>query len=342
MSSKSPRTRAQQHPSQERSHRAAAAAAAEAIAHSQSPQTAFVAADDAAAAAALPSHTITLESRLVYAEPSSKGTGRHPAPQAPTIVDQSGRAALRTKLHPEGAIVGRGRVVANFGTRMLVQEIPWNEEAAAAAAAAEAAKAGSSGADESEPTEGIRFIALPRGKLGKIVCGDVVLWEWSSNHADSSAFIVEVLPRHTEFRRADKQSKGREEVLLASNFNHMCIVCASQPATNATLLDRYIAAASRMGVGSSIIFNKQDLAEARNFDEIFADYERVGVRVFRTSCAPDHIEGIEELRQHLATVGPDGKSGITIFVGQSGSGQSSAAVASHRAHLVSEIRACRM
>jgi putative ribosome biogenesis GTPase RsgA len=136
---------------------------------------------------------------------------------------------------------------------------------------------------------------------------------------------VEVLPRATEFRRAEKQGRGhgREEVLLASNFHHMCIVCAAQPATNSTLLDRYLAAASRMGVSSSIIFNKQDLPEAKYFDKDMEDFERVGVKVFRTSCEPGKVQGIEQLRNHLATVGPGrgGKGGITIFVGQSGSGE---------------------
>jgi putative ribosome biogenesis GTPase RsgA len=353
-SSKSPKKRVQLHPHQAKVHAAAAAAAAEAFANAarrgesgaEAVRDAAVAAGEAThEVAPEPSHksgtadedsaTITLPSKLL----SSEQPSRRAAPQGPSSFDSAGRATLRTKLHPDGAIVGRGRVVANFGTRLLVQELPWNEEAAAAAEAAAASSDSNKTTDASTPTEGVRFIALPRGKLGKMVCGDVVLWEWSSNHADSSAFIVEVLPRATEFRRVDKAGAipstatggatvrggygaAREEVLLASNFDHMCIVCAAAPATNATLLDRYLAAARRMGVGASIIFNKQDLPQARQFDELFQDYERIGIKVFRTSCKEGAIQGMEPLRKHLASVGKGGKPGITIFVGQSGSGQS--------------------
>ena len=277
-SAKSPRSRVELHPVQARRHKKAADAA---VQQGATVEEAFVLAGDAAdpalaasveaaeAANAIDdSDILTVPSRLLSSEPAPSLRG----PQAPTSIDSRGRASLRTKLHPDGAVVGRGRVVANFGTRMLLQELPWNEEAAETQARAEeearlkeassdAAAAAPAAVDPTEPTEGVRFIAVPRGKLGKIVCGDVVLWEWSSNHQDSSAFIVEVLPRATEFRRAEKQGRayGREEVLLASNFHHMCIVCAAQPATNSTLLDRYLAAASRMGVTSSIIFNKQKI-----------------------------------------------------------------------------------
>ena len=352
-SSKSPRTRVEQHPQQQKRHQKAANAAAQVIQHADEGATiteAFSVAEEAqpetlasspsassaaaSAAAAEESEPINVSSRLISSEPAPR---RRP-PEEPSEFDAAGRAVLRTKLHPAGAVVGRGRVVANFGTRMLVQEMPW--EANGASTNGHAASVPTPAADPPHPSsplvagaleEGLRFIALPRGKLGKIVCGDLVLWEWSSNHQDSSAFIVEVLPRETEFRRAERGTSGsqtsvklaREEVLLASNFHHMCIVCASEPATNATLLDRYLSAAQRMGVSSSIIFNKVDLPAAKRFEQDMADFEALGVRVFRTSCAPGHVQGIEELRKHLATLGPQPGKGITIFVGQSGSGKSS-------------------
>lgn len=346
-SSKSPRTRVEQHPQQQKRHKKAANAAAEALNHAdegatiteafsiaEEAQPATVASSPSAASASEPdSEPINVASRLISSEPAPR---RRP-PESPSEFDAAGRAVLRTKLHPSGAVVGRGRVVANFGTRMLVQELPWE---ANASTNAQSASVPTPAADPPHPSsklvagaleEGLRFIAVPRGKLGKIVCGDLVLWEWSSNHQDSSAFIVEVLPRHTEFRRAERGTSGsqnsvklaREEVLLASNFNHMAIVCAAEPATNATLLDRYLSAAQRMGVSSCIIFNKVDLESAARFAQDMADFEALGVRVFRTSCAPGHVQGIEELRKHLATVGPEPGKGITIFVGQSGSGKSS-------------------
>lgn len=234
------------------------------------------------------------------------------AVSGPTRLDSQGRHEIRTKLHPDGAVVGRGRVVANFGTRMLVQELPWVDDVM-------------SPSSDPAPTDGTRFVCQPRGKLGKIVCGDTVLWEWSSSHADSEAFIVEVLPRVTQFQRVDKSSRsGRDQVLLASNFHHICVVCASQPATNGMLLDRYLAAATRMGVTSSIIFNKVDLTDAAaRFRPEMEDFRRIGVQVFETSCTKGKQQGIEALRAHLAKVGPNGTPGITIFVGQSGSGKSS-------------------
>lgn len=357
-SAKSPRTRVEQHPQQQKRHKRAAAAAAEVInQHEEDGSTiadAFTVAESAqpSTAASSPTQTpadpestqsdpINVPSRLISSEPAP----RRRAPEVPTDFDAQGRAILRTKLHPSGAIVGRGRVVANFGTRMLVQELPWEAHGEAEPKAGEPAAAAAtvlpSPAVAQPPTrspsanhaleEGLRFIAVPRGKLGKIVCGDLVLWEWSSNHQDSSAFIVEVLPRQTEFRRAERGSSGsqlsakiaREEVLLASNFNHMAIVCAAEPATNATLLDRYLSAAQRMGVSSCIIFNKTDLPAAARFEQDMKDFEALGVKVFRTSCAEGKTSGIEALREHLATVGPEPGRGITIFVGQSGSGKSS-------------------
>ena len=276
---------------------------------------------------------VTVRGHLVSSAPQFGHRNKDQVITGPSTTDAHGRHEIRTKLHPDGAIVGRGRVVANFGTRMLVQEIPWVDDASADAdvdassgSTSTSTSTSSSSPPQREtaptPIDGTRFICMPRGKLGKIVCGDLVLWEWSSSLADSSAFIVEVLPRSTIFDRVDRNSKdGRDKVLLASNFHHICIVCAPQPATNGTLLDRYIAAAQQMRVNVSIIFNKIDLKEeATKFEQDMADYERIGIPVFRTSCEEGAEQGIDQLRQHLATVGPGGTPGITIFVGQSGSG----------------------
>jgi hypothetical protein len=330
-SSKSPRRRVELHPHQKRTHEAAARAAEAALKRGMGVDEAFKVAGEAAKmegdmeaqapggdqAAENSDLTLTLPSTLLSNEPAPK----RPPAQSPSSFDSQGRALLRTRLHPKGAIVGRGRVVANFGTQCLVMEVPWDAESERKAMeAAKKVKAG-----EETPAEGLRFSAIPRGKLGKILCGDEVLWEWAPS-GDNQAYIVEILPRRTEFKRVTKHTGGKgngpgDETLLASNFDHVAIICAPLPPTNATLLDRYVAMAERWGVKSSIVFNKQDLPIAGEFNDIFADYERVGVKVFRTSCAPGKEQGIEELRKHLATVGPNGKPGITIFVGQSGSGQ---------------------
>lgn len=330
-SSKAPRTRVEVHPATARqaakSKKKGSKAAATATANGESIETEIILEEEEMTTPNDQSsgRTITLTGELLS---SSSSLG---ALHGPTTTDSFGRHVIRTKYHPEGAIVGRGRVVANFGTRMLVQEVPWEEEAETHTAGMinQPNEIGMAKAGEQPPTaaeDGARFICQPRGsKLGKIVCGDVVLWEWNANMADSAAFIVEVKPRRTTFQRVDKSSKtGRDQVLLASNFHHMCIVCAPQPATNGMLLDRYLAAASRMGVSASIIFNKIDLPEAANFKEDMEDYRRIGIPVFETSCEKTKdtsVRGIDALRKHLAQVGPNGKPGITIFVGQSGSGQ---------------------
>lgn len=348
-SSDSPRRRNQLHPRQESMHKVHA----DRLARAQTVEEALAAVDEIPTDEQIelaernknptPSHepppaitrhldidSLVPKSKYPPGPPTTIATIEDASASASTskrIRDEQGRAIIRTKLHPEGALVGRGRVVSNFGTRIMVQELPWkdpDEEEGEVGDVELAAKF-----DEKDPSPPARFIAQPRGKLGKVVCGDIVLWEWSvyggAGARDFEAFIVEVLPRRTEMVRLDARAKGgREQVLLAANFDHLAIVCAPRPATSFNLIDRYLAAAQSMGVTSSIVFNKIDLEDvSKKFMPALDDYVRIGVPVFKTSTTKGKERGMEELRRHLASVGPGGKSGVTIFVGQSGSGKSS-------------------
>lgn len=122
--------------------------------------------------------------------------------------------------------------------------------------------------------------------------------------------VLERLPRRTELRRRDARGGIH---LVAANLDVVGVVVA--PLSPAGFLDRAIIAARVAGLTPFLVFNKCDLAPARELaEELGRVYSRV-TPCFAVSAATG--EGIESLHEFFAS----GHRGA--FVGSTGVGKSS-------------------
>lgn len=136
--------------------------------------------------------------------------------------------------------------------------------------------------------------------------------------APGEARIVRLLPRRTALRRAVSDASRAAAMykgqVIAANIDQVVIVCSpAAPPFRARLLDRYLVAASLDELPATICLNKRDLGVPSDVEESLAGYERLGVRVVRTSAATGDVD---ELRACIA-------GGVSLFSGHSGVGKSS-------------------
>lgn len=150
---------------------------------------------------------------------------------------------------------------------------------------------------------------------------------------DGTAYIVEILERkNCIVRKASNLSK--QSHILAANLD-LCflIVTINHPATATTFIDRFLAAAEAYRVPVVLVFNKIDLyneTEREELEYLTALYESIGYRCLHTSAT--ECNGIEELKAVM-----QGK--VSLLAGNSGVGKSSIvnAIAPEIAARVGEI-----
>jgi len=170
-----------------------------------------------------------------------------------------------------------GRIVANYGRRLLVE-------------------------DES----GERHLCVPKGRRLNAVCGDRV--DFRPAHSASQGVVVAVHERTAALTRPD--SRGRTEV-IAANISQLCCVVAPRPAPDWALADRYLAAAAIMGIRSCVVLNKTDLLKAdADFAPLLEEFRAAGFAVFETSVREPGT--LDDLRNALrdATSILVGQSGV--------------------------------
>ncbi len=163
-----------------------------------------------------------------------------------------------------------------------------------------------------------------------VAVGDHVVFDVRS---DGTAYIVEILERKNYIvRKASNLSK--QSHILAANLD-LCflIVTISHPATATTFIDRFLAAAEAYRVPVVLVFNKIDIyneAETEELEYLTALYRSIGYRCLHTSATEG--KGIEELKEMMS-----GK--VSLLAGNSGVGKSSLvnAIAPEIAARVGEI-----
>lgn len=129
---------------------------------------------------------------------------------------------------------------------------------------------------------------------------------------DNQGIIEEILPRKTKFSRSG--FRGRIQTLV-TNLDLLVIVFAcAEPNPDLWRIDRWLASAEYHGLEPLLVANKLDLVERKDYEKSFAEYLKIGYRVFPVSSKKGI--GIEELRTEL-----HGK--ISAFTGPSGVGKSS-------------------
>lgn len=150
---------------------------------------------------------------------------------------------------------------------------------------------------------------------------------------DGTAYIVEILERKNYIvRKASNLSK--QSHILAANLD-ICflIVTISHPATATTFIDRFLAAAEAYRVPVVLVFNKIDIydsSEREELEYLTALYSSIGYRCLHTS-ATDNV-GIDALKEMM-------RGKVSLLAGNSGVGKSSLvnAIAPEIAARVGEI-----
>ena len=163
-----------------------------------------------------------------------------------------------------------------------------------------------------------------------VAVGDIVKFDV---RPDGTAYIVEILERRNYIvRKASNLSK--QSHILAANLD-VCflVVTISHPATATTFIDRFLAAAEAYRVPVVLVFNKCDLYEQSENEELeylTALYESIGYKCLHTSATGQRgIDGLKEMMR--------GK--VSLLAGNSGVGKSSLvnAIAPEIAAKVGEI-----
>lgn len=151
---------------------------------------------------------------------------------------------------------------------------------------------------------------LRRNQLTPVV-GDRVKVQ---KNQDQMGIIIELLPRRTVLGRADNRGEMR---VIAANVDMLIIVMAPPPIFSTYLVDRYLIAASLLGLEPLIVMNKADLLTASIEAEAVQDlniYKDVGYKTLMTSVTKE--KGLDQLQRYL-------QSKTAVLVGPSGVGKSS-------------------
>lgn len=149
-----------------------------------------------------------------------------------------------------------------------------------------------------------------RSNLGGLVTGDKVVWRDGNPYG----VVVAVHERDSVLMRPDPYGKLKT---VAANIDRIVIVIAPYPEPHLNLIDRYLVAATAIGIEPVIVINKTDLVDAEQqpkIDHIADLYPTLGYQVLRASAKED--QGLDPLRAYLANF-------TCVFVGQSGVGKSS-------------------
>lgn len=147
-----------------------------------------------------------------------------------------------------------------------------------------------------------------------VAVGDNVIFDMRE---DGTAYIVDILERKNYIVRKASNLSKQSHILAANLDLCLLIVTISHPTTATTFIDRFLASAEAYRVPVVIIFNKTDLYDEQENEELeylTALYESIGYRCLHTSAMENR--GIEALKEMM-----QGK--VSLFAGNSGVGKSS-------------------
>ncbi|MDO6461148.1 ribosome small subunit-dependent GTPase A [Granulosicoccaceae sp. 1_MG-2023] len=158
-----------------------------------------------------------------------------------------------------------GRVIANYGARLLVRD-----------------------------DKGHLHRCAALRKLGLIVSGDLVEWQPQSS---GDARVTSVFARQTLLQRPDRRGQLKP---VAANLKQLAIVSAIKPGVETLLIDQYAAAAELAGIEPVIVVNKSDLLDEparREMQAMLSVYQQIGYRTAMIDCKSD--AGIRPLQRLL-------------------------------------------
>lgn len=147
-----------------------------------------------------------------------------------------------------------------------------------------------------------------------VAVGDVVKLQLRD---DGTAYIIDILPRKNYIVRKASNLSKQSHILAANLDLCLLVVTINHPATSTTFIDRFLASAEAYSVPVVLLFNKTDLyneAENEELKYLVALYKSIGYRCLE--CSATEGRGIEELKGVI-----QGK--VVLLAGNSGVGKSS-------------------
>lgn len=134
---------------------------------------------------------------------------------------------------------------------------------------------------------------------------------------DGTAYIVDIEPRRNYIVRKASNLSKQSHILAANIDQCLLVVTINHPVTSTTFIDRFIASAEAYRVPVVIVFNKTDLyndADNEELDYLEAVYKSIGYPCLRISATEG--KGIEAVKETM-----QGK--VSLLAGNSGVGKSS-------------------
>lgn len=147
-----------------------------------------------------------------------------------------------------------------------------------------------------------------------VAVGDNVI---ISVREDNSAYINEILPRRNYIVRKASNLSKQSHILAANVDVCLLVVTINHPVTSTTFIDRFLASAEAYRVPMVLVFNKVDIYDETELDEmknLINLYKKIGYRCIETSATLS--VGIDELREIVS-------GRISLLAGNSGVGKSS-------------------
>lgn len=215
----------------------------------------------------------------------------------------------------QGLVVGRYGPVYSVRIEILLEENEWKDKTVNTQGAQAALSFLNTEWESLHQLKDQTIECIARGKGKGAVVGDQVYFQLEKSDL-AQGLILNVLPRKNALVRAD--ALGRKAQTLAANLDRIWIVCAVEPIPKGGLIDRYLVAAHRQGIQAGIVFNKVDLFQDQEhedlIDDLLAPYVDLEIPVLKVSAHQE--EGLDTLYQAL-------QNRRSVFVGHSGVGKTS-------------------
>ena len=110
-----------------------------------------------------------------------------------------------------------------------------------------------------------------KGKKLRPVCGDRVSAE--AIPGESDWLITSIHDRRNALTRPNL--RGKVET-LAANLDLVVVVAAASPKPDWFIVDRYLCAAENMHAAAAVVYNKTDLNDAANSNDVLDTYRQLG------------------------------------------------------------------
>lgn len=144
-----------------------------------------------------------------------------------------------------------------------------------------------------------------------VAVGDKVVLE--KGDADDAWTIAEIEERENYIVRSSPKHKGARQIIAANLDQVLLIATMANPRTSTGFIDRFLLTAEAYHIPVVIIFNKQDLLDAKTQkkqDYVAGIYRNIGYQtVFVSALQQEHIDEVREIMKDKTSL-ISGHSGV--------------------------------